>query len=186
MLSQRITEHSTIITPTVFHWKHTDKSEALSFVLLSQRITEHSYDCHVNCFSLETHRTLSPQLFCRTLNCHLIKITKAKHERGEKRQELTGTAIKGRPLLCEHHYRFQILILPGQSLTLQFRICWLGPEQDRPPPFGIGLEHVRVLFWSPLPQLLEQADHPFQAPQLPSTTITSSEKLLTNFSKLFF
>ena len=79
-----------------------------------------------------------------------------------------------------------MLILPGQSLTLQFRTCWLDPEQDRPPPFGTGLEHVRVLFWSPVPQLLEHADHPFQAPQLPSTTITSSERLLTNFSKLVY
>lgn len=46
-----------------------------------------------------------------------------------------------------------------------------GPTQARPPFWGAGLEHVRLLDLTPPPQVLEHVVHPPQAPQLPLTAV---------------
>ena len=51
------------------------------------------------------------------------------------------------------------LHLVGHLLRKHF-LCWSEfPLQPRPPFWGLGLVHVRVLFCTPLPQDFEQLDH---------------------------
>jgi hypothetical protein len=51
---------------------------------------------------------------------------------------------------------------------------------------GLGLEQVRVRFWFPFPQFVEQADHPDQFDQSPSTEKETKSYIKTKILKLVF
>ena len=123
---------------------------------------------------------LKPNLVPRAFSLAWVKLGKRPWERGCLKPLIAYSQLLEWNVRSENigwRCQFKILTnltklmqsLPGHCHVLQFSVCWLGPWQVRPPYLGAGLEHVRVLFFLPPPQIAEQTDHLLHDPQLPST-----------------
>ena len=73
------------------------------------------------------------------------------------------------------------VILPGHALVLQFLNSVDNPSHLFPPPVGTGLEQVRVLYCSPVPQLTVQVEYASQELHRPWTVYIKKIHILLNF-----